>query len=63
MIDVNEESLTAAASKLKELLEDPDNKLPTRPTKLLVRPVDLEALGMTLEDIVKMIAAKEKNHE
>ena len=59
MADLTEASLEAMLMKIRKNLDDTGDRISLIPKYLIVRPSDLEALGLTVDDVTKMI--KEKN--
>ena len=59
MTDLTEESLKASIIKIQKYMEEKGQLIAFKPTKVMYVPADLEALGLTHEDVVNMI--KEKN--
>jgi len=53
MTDLTEKSLEKMLIDMREYLKP--EKLDIRPTKVLYRPADLEALGLTHDDVLKLI--------
>ena len=61
MTDLTEENLLAAIVEMQCLIAKTGETIALKPTKVMYRPADLAALGLTHEDVLKMI--KEKNNE
>jgi hypothetical protein len=59
MTDLSQASLEAMLIKVREWIDESDKPISAIPTYFMVRPADLEALGITVEDVARMI--KEKN--
>lgn len=59
MTDLTEESLKASIIEIQKYMEEKGQLIAFKPTKVMYVPADLEALGLTHEDVVNMI--KEKN--
>jgi len=59
MAELTEASLEAMLIEIRKHLDDTSDRVSLIPTQLIVRPSDLEALGLTVDDVKKMI--KEKN--
>ena len=59
MAELTEASLEAMLTEIRKHLDDTSDRVSLIPTQLIVRPSDLEALGLTVNDVKKMI--KEKN--
>ena len=60
MSELTQASLEAMIVKTREHLDKTGERISLIPTQLIVRPADLEALGLTMYDVKKMI--KENNH-
>ena len=60
MAELTEASLEAMLTEIHKHLDDTSDRVSLIPTQLIVRPSDLEALGLTVDDVKKMI--KEKNN-
>ena len=60
MAELTEASLEAMLTEIRKHLDDTSDRISLIPTQLIVRPSDLEALGLTVADVKKMI--KEKNN-
>lgn len=58
MTELTEASLTEALKEIQQILAD--KPITLKPTKLLIRPADLAELGLTVDDVKKMIR---DNHE
>jgi hypothetical protein len=59
MTDLTEANLKDAITVIQKHIEEMGQSMTFKPTKVMYRPADLEALGLTHEDVLKMI--KEKN--
>lgn len=61
MTEDNEEeaNLEAAITAIQKHMEETGKSITLKPTKLMYKPADLEAIGLTHEDVVRMI--KEQN--
>ena len=59
MSELTDDSLEAMLIKLRKYLDETGDKVTLIPRYFIARPEDLEALGLTVEDVTKMI--KEKN--
>jgi hypothetical protein len=59
MSELTEASLEAMLIKIRKHLDATGERVTLIPTQLIVRPSDLEALGLTVDEITKMI--KEQN--
>jgi len=55
MSELTQESLEAMLIKIRKHLDETGDKISLIPTQLIVRPSDLEALGLTVDEITKMI--------
>ena len=60
MTELTEASLEAMLIEIRKHLDDTSDRVSLIPTQLIVRPSDLEALGLTVDEVTKMI--KEKNN-
>ena len=60
MDELTEASLEAMLIKIRKHLDETGERVSLIPTQLIVRPSDLEALGLTVDEVIKMI--KEKNN-
>ena len=58
MNELTEASLEAALIKIRKHLDETGDRVSLIPTKLILRPSDLEALGLTVDDVIKMIKEK-----
>ena len=61
MAEPTEANLEAMLIEIRKHLDDTSDRVSLIPTQLIVRPSDLEALGLTVADVKKMI--KEQNFE
>ena len=61
MSDLSEANLEAMLIEIRKHLDETGDRISLIPTQLIVRPSDLEALGLTVADVKKMI--KEQNFE
>ena len=61
MAELTEASLEAMLTEIRKHLDDTSDRISLIPTQLIARPSDLEALGLTVADVKKMI--KEQNFE
>ena len=59
MAELTEASLEAMLIEIRKHLDDTSDRVSLIPTQLIVRPSDLEELGLTVDEVTKMI--KEKN--
>jgi hypothetical protein len=55
MTDLTEAGLTKALKEIQQMLEQPDETITLKPTKLLIQPAALAELGLTVDDVKKMI--------
>ena len=55
MSELTQESLEAMLINIRKHLDDAGDKVSLIPTQLIVRPSDLEALGLTVDEVTKMI--------
>jgi hypothetical protein len=55
MSDLTEDSLLAAIAELQRLIAKTGETIALKPTKVMYRPAELAALGLTHDDVVKMI--------
>ena len=60
MSELTEANLEAMLVEIRKHLDETGDRISLIPTQLIVRPSDLEALGLTVDDVKKMI--KEKNN-
>ena len=60
MSELTEASLEAMLTEIRKHLDDTSDSVSLIPKHFIVRPSDLEALGLTVDDVKKMI--KEKNN-
>lgn len=59
MSELTEISLEAMLIKLRKYMDETGDKVTLIPRYFIARPADLEALGLTVDEVAKMI--KEKN--
>jgi hypothetical protein len=59
MTDLTEANLKDAITAIQKHIEERGKVMVIKPTKVMYRPADLAAIGLTHEDVLKMI--KEKN--
>lgn len=57
--ELSEASLEAMLIAIRKNLDETGDRVSLIPTQLIVRPSDLDALGLTVDEVIKMI--KEKN--
>ena len=55
MTELTEANLEAALIEIRKHMDDTGRKIKLTPTKLIFRPADLKALGLTVDDVTKMI--------
>jgi hypothetical protein len=55
MSELTQSSLEAMLINIRKHLDETGDKVSLIPTQFIVRPSDLEALGLTVDDVVKMI--------
>ena len=60
MTELSESSLEAALTEIRKHMDEAGEEVSLIPKYLMVRPADLEALKLTVDEVVKMIK-KEKN--
>ena len=60
MAELIEANLEAMLIEIRKHMDETGDRVSLIPTQLIVRPSDLEALGLTVDDVEKMI--KEKNN-
>ena len=61
MSELTEASLETMLTEIRKHLDDTSDRVSLIPKYFIVRPSDLEALGLTVDDVKKMI--KEQNFE
>jgi hypothetical protein len=59
MTDLTEANLKDAITVIQKHIEEMGQSMTFKPTKVMYVPADLEAIGLTHEDVVRMV--KEKN--
>ena len=59
MDELTQANLEATLIEIRKHLDETGDRISLIPTQLIVRPSDLEALGLTVDEVTKMI--KEKN--
>jgi hypothetical protein len=59
MTELTEANLEAMLMEIRKHLDETGERVSVIPTQLIFRPSDLEALGLTVDEVIKMI--KEKN--
>jgi hypothetical protein len=60
MSELTEASLEAMLIEIRKHLDETGNRVSLIPTQLILRPSDLEALGLTVDDVTKMIKEQSK---
>ena len=55
MTDLTEESLKASIIEIQKYMEEKGQLIAFKPTKVMYVPADLEALGLTHEDVLKIV--------
>jgi len=60
MTELSEASLEALLVELRKHMDETSDRVAKIPTYFIVRPADLVALGLTVDDVKKMI--KEQNN-
>jgi hypothetical protein len=55
MTELTEASLTKALEEMQKLIEQRNEPITLKPTKMIFRPADLTRLGLTVDDVKKMI--------
>ena len=58
MTDLSEASLEAALIEIKKHIDEMGGTIKFKPTHFIFRPSDLEKLGLTVDDVAKMIKEK-----
>jgi hypothetical protein len=58
MTDLTEASLKDAITAIQKHMEEMGKQMAFKPTKVMYSPADLEAIGLTHEDVLKMIKEK-----
>ena len=59
MTELTQDSLEAMLMKIRKHMDETGDRVTAIPKYFIVRPADLEALGLTVDEVTKMI--KEKN--
>jgi hypothetical protein len=59
MTELSQASLEAMLIKVRERIDESDKPISAIPTYFMVRPADLEVLGITVEDVARMIKEKQ----
>ena len=55
MTDLTEESLKASIIEIQKYMEEKGQLIAFKPTKVIYQPDDLKALGLTHEDVLKIV--------
>ena len=58
MSELTEANLEAMLVEIRKHLDETGDRISLIPTQLIVRPSDLEALGLTVDEVTKMIKVK-----
>ena len=58
MTDLTEANLKAYITVIQKHMEEMGKSMAFKPTKVVYVPADLEAIGLTHEDVLKMIKEK-----
>ena len=58
MSDLTEASLEAMLTKIRKHMDETGDKVSLIPTHFIFRPSDLEKLGLTVDEVTKMIKEK-----
>ena len=58
MTELSEASLEAALIEVCKYMDDTGEKIKLTPTHFIFRPADLEALGLTIDEVIKMFKEK-----
>jgi hypothetical protein len=56
--ELTEASLEAMLIEIRKHLDETGDRVSLIPTQLILRPSDLEALGLTVDDVIKMVKEK-----
>ena len=59
MTELSQASLEAMLIRINEYIDESDKPISVIPTCFMVRPADLEALGITVADVARMIKEKQ----
>jgi hypothetical protein len=59
MTELSQASLEAMLMRISEYMDERGEKISAIPTYFMVRPADLEELGITVEDVARMIKEKQ----
>ena len=55
MTELTEASLTKALEEMQKMIEQRNEPITLKPTKMIFRPADLTRLGLTVDDVKQMI--------
>jgi hypothetical protein len=55
MTELTEASLAKALEEMQKMIEQRNEPITLKPTKMIFRPADLTRLGLTVDDVKKMI--------
>ena len=58
MTELTETSLEAMLKKIRKHLDETGDRVTSIPKYFIVRPADLDALGLTMDEVTKMIKEK-----
>jgi hypothetical protein len=58
MTELTQANLEAMLVGIRKHLDETGERVTLMPTQLIVRPSDLEALGLTVDEVAKMIREK-----
>ena len=58
MTELTEANLEAMLMEIRKHLDETGDRISLIPTQLIVRPSDLEALGLTVDEVTMMIMEK-----
>jgi hypothetical protein len=58
MTDLTEANLQDAITAIQKHMKEMGTSMTFKPTKVMYSPADLEAIGLTHEDVLKMIKEK-----
>jgi hypothetical protein len=59
MTELTQASLEAMLMRISEYINESGETIVSKPTHFMVRPADLEELGITVEDVARMIQEKQ----
>ena len=60
MSELSQDSLENMLIQIRKQLDDTCNKISAIPKYFIVRPSDLEVVGLTVDDVIKMIEEQNK---